>query len=57
MRASSLAYELAILVVGKEGKSVGNGRIFSLESFFHWKLDHPNPVGVGLLVPRVFRII
>jgi hypothetical protein len=25
-----------------------------LESFFHWKLDHPNPVGVGWSVPRVY---
>jgi hypothetical protein len=31
MRASSSAYELAILVVGKEGKLVGNGKSFSLE--------------------------
>jgi hypothetical protein len=28
MRASSSAYELAILVVGKEGKLVENGKIF-----------------------------
>jgi hypothetical protein len=41
MRASCSAYESAILVVGKKGKLVENGKIFFIGKFFSLEVGPP----------------
>lgn len=49
MRSSSSAYELAIVVVGNMGKTMGNGEDFIVGKFFSLEVGPPYPSRVRVV--------